>query len=165
MNYTMNYTIYPTGENTGHSGWNATGDYYSKNIEHFADIDYQDFLYSIVVYFYIKGKNGRKTIKAIKSVEMIDIKKEKIQDLNYSNSTSDDIKSEFSMTVVDLTSYIPRQPMLKLKYFINDGEIVNKIDYTYPNPVDPVMREYTVDLNPFKSINFIFDLQNMKIQS
>lgn len=162
------YSSYPVWKNNSYSKWSATGVYTTyQHVEHFEEEQpqtieetYQDFMYSIAVYFYRKVDDKRE-FKVVKNIQMKKIKTDKIPELDYSNTTSDDIKSEFTITVVDLTSYIPKQPMLNLKYIVNNGEIINKIGFMYPNPSDPIMREYTFDVRPFKTISFTFDIDVM----
>lgn len=164
------YTQYPTWSTTSKSEWTASGTYISKDasfIEYFDENNnsnketYQDHMYSIAVYFY-KKKNGKREYKSVKNVKFKKPVIDKIPELDFSNTTPEDIKSEYTVTVVDLTSYIKYQPMLNLKYIVNNGEIINKIGFTYPNPTDPKMREYTFDIRPFTSMSFVFDLEVME---
>ena len=165
-------STYPTGTKNSKSKWEATGVYiteieYFENFENFDNTsfqieDYQDFMYSIIVYYYIKEKNGRRRLKDSKSVIMKKIKTDQIPELNYRNVQAEDTKKEFTITVVDSTSYMPNQPMLKLKYISNEGEVVREIEFIHPNPPDKTMKEYTWDAKAFYSAQFLFDLDNMK---
>ena len=165
-------STYPTGTKNSKSKWEATGEYiteieYFENFENsnntsFQIEDYQDFMYYIIVYYYIKEKNGSRKLIISKNVIMKKIKTDQIPELNYRNVQADDTKKEFTITVVDSTSYMPNQPMLKLKYISNEGEVVREIEFIYPNPSDMTMREYTFDTKAFSSAQFIFDLDNMK---
>ena len=169
---------YPSGEGSNKRQWDAFGGY-NKSVaenhdsglkEHFTnneteiEYNYHDFLYSILAYFYVKKDGLFKEISSSpKIAKLISTKNEEIPQLNYRNGTDKDIKSDFSITLVDMTTYLPKQPRLRMICNIDNGLQMKDIDFINSDPTDMTMREYVLPLNPFNEIKFLFDLKNMTI--
>jgi hypothetical protein len=171
---------YPSWECSNKRQWDAFGEY-NKSVAENDDIglkenftnneneneneyNYQDFLYSILAYFYIKKDGLFKEISnSPKIAKLISIKNEEIPQLNYRNGTDKDIKSDFTITLVDMTTYLPKQPRLRMICNIDNGLQMKDIDFINSDPTDMTMREYELPLTPFNEIKFLFDLKNMTI--
>lgn len=167
-NFKNTHAQYPMWQGSNKRQWDVFGGYNRKQydrVEHFENNEnstnnYQEFLYSIIVYYY-KHKNGLKKIQKTNYARLKNIKTEDIPELNYANSDEDGIKSNYTVTITDITSYLPNQPMLRMKCSVNNGEDMKDIQFINPEPLQFTMREYNLELSPFKEIKFLFDLNKM----
>lgn len=176
FNFKNTGATYPTWEGSNERKWDAFGGYeksdvsdvLSNEVEHFTNNEsndgrnnYQEYLYSIIVYYYKHEESGLKKLKKTNQVRLKNSKMEDIVELNYANTNEGDIKAKYTVTIMDMTTYLPNQPMLRMKCNVNNGEKMKDIEFINADPIDMTMREYNLELDPFKEIKFIFDLNKM----
>lgn len=156
----MNIAEYPTWNSLNRKRWNANGDYTPMEllIENYAD--YQNYYYSFSVFYY--QMEGRfKKLRSQKNIDHVKVEDDNIPTLDFSNTNKEDLAASYTITVVDMTSYIDNQPPLKL-YCTSDNESIVEIEFNNENSSDITQREFTFPLKPFTTIRFTFDIKTMK---
>lgn len=161
---TDNYiAYYPKWLNNEKALWGANGTYINNKIDMIEDYEnYTDYYYSFMVYIY-QVKNKLKILKKFVNIEHKKVFKDKIDGLEFVNSTVEDLNLPYKVVVIDITSYLVRQPPLKLFCFVNNNESIVEIEFNAIGETsDITQREYSFDLKPFSNINFAFNIESMK---